>query len=67
MGKEWDSVGDQRPPRLSRQQRRRVKRQNIRKAWLKTLPGETHREIPVTSESRVQRFIPETVKPVQIV
>jgi len=29
----------------------RVKLQNIRKTWLKTLPGETNREIPVTSES----------------
>ena len=63
----WSSVGDQKPSRWPRRQRRRVKRQNIRKAWLKTLPIETHREIPVTSESRVQQSIPETTKPVQIV
>ena len=62
----WSSVGDQKPPRWPQRQRRRVKRQNIRKTWLKTLPGETHREIPVTSEFRVQQFISETTKPVQI-
>ena len=63
----WSSVGDQKPSRWPWRQRRRVERQNIRKTWLKTLPGETHREIPLTSESGVQQFIPETTKPVQIV
>ena len=42
-------------------------RKNIWKTRLKTLPSETHREIPVTSESQMQQFIPETKKPVQSV